>query len=129
MRFSSLVRRRVSSASLCLMTVTLMAAICVRPPTFVATAVGRGSLAVADFNGDGSLDFASANWNSGSGRGREVSLRFGDGPADFPIGASFGAPGVRKHLAAADMDNDTDIDLVVRRIVVLARLANAVSCC
>src|SRR5687767_12504806 len=100
MRFASLLRRRVFIGVIVLMTVSLMAAISYGPPSFVTTALGPGSLAVADFNGDGKLDFASANWNSGSGLGLEVSLRFGDGAGGFPTGTSFGAPGAAKYIAA-----------------------------
>src|SRR5262245_1602099 len=111
MRFSSFVRRRVFIGLTVLMTATLLAAITYNAPTFVPTALAPASLAVADFNGDGHLDFASANWTSPPGA--EITVRFGDGTGAFPSGGSFAGPVLPHNIVAADMDNDTDIDLVV----------------
>lgn len=111
MRFWPCVRRSVFPALLVLMTVTLLAAIAYGPPAFVTTGQGPASLAVADFNGDGRLDFASANWNAAPGS--ELTVRFGDGAGAFPTGSSFAGPAVPRNIAAADMDNDSDVDLVL----------------
>src|SRR5687768_206206 len=111
MRPPLFVRRSVYPGLIVLMTVTLLAAIAYGPPAFVTTGQGPASLAVADFNGDGRLDFASANWNSAPGA--ELTVRFGDGAGGFPAGSSFAGPAVPRNIAAADMDNDTDVDLVL----------------
>ena len=112
MRLASVVRRSVVYPGLIvLMTVALLAAIAYGPPTFVTTGQGPASLAVADFNGDGRLDFASANWLSAPGS--ELTVRFGDGAGGFPTGSSFAGPVAPLNIAAADMDDDTDVDLVL----------------
>ena len=114
MRFASPARRSAFFGLIVLMTAAVMAAILYGPPAFVPTGLGPASLAVADFNGDGHLDLASANWLSAPGQ--ELTVRFGDGAGGFPTGSSFAGPAVPHNIAAADMDNDTDVDLVVTTI-------------
>lgn len=70
------------------------------------------ALAVADFNGDGKPDLAVANSGTG-GCGNSVSVLLGKGDGTFMPAVNFGAGTGPSAIAAADLNGDHLLDLVV----------------
>jgi hypothetical protein len=79
------------------------------PPTIIPAVNGVNDIVVGDFNGDGNLDFATANF-PGPDAGMSVFLGNGDGTfSRRDYATRTGAI----QIAAADFENDGDLDLVV----------------
>jgi hypothetical protein len=72
------------------------------------------SIAVGDFNDDGKLDLAVANYESSS-----ISVLMGNGDGTFQTAVNYSVPTgltLDPTLAAADMNNDGKLDLVVHAL-------------
>jgi hypothetical protein len=74
---------------------------------------GSYSVITGDFNGDGHLDLAVGNGYSGGG-GDEISILLGNGDGSFQSYIAVPVPGNGDdRLAAADLNHDKKLDLVV----------------
>ena len=86
------------------------------PPHVFGTAADTWA-AVADFNGDGILDVATSNlaagWADPDVPPPVAFVRLGRGDGTFGPAAGFGAGGDPLSIAAADMDRDGHVDLIV----------------
>jgi len=83
------------------------------PPAALVVGDQPVDLALADFNHDGRLDVAVATVGDPEGTTGGVEIRFGDGAGAFGALVSFvAAPGASR-VAAADFDEDGDLDLGV----------------
>jgi hypothetical protein len=76
------------------------------PPTIIPAMNGVYDMVVGDFNGDGNLDFATANFPQG------MSVFLGNGDGTFSR-RDYAARSGAIQIAAADFENDGDLDLVV----------------
>ena len=71
-------------------------------------------LVLGDFDNDGDLDLATANQNAANSlNAGTVQLLANDGTGTFTAAATVGVGREPRNLAAGDMDNDGDLDLVV----------------
>jgi hypothetical protein len=77
----------------------------------IATDIFPRSLVIGYFNADDNLDIAVANYSNNI-VANTVSVAFGDGLGGFSVATPFAVGLNCREIAAGDLDNDGDIDLV-----------------
>lgn len=73
---------------------------------------GPATLAVGKFNADAHLDLVVGSETDEADDGR-VTVLLGDGKGDFTAGLPVSLKGAARDLAAADVDDDNDLDVIV----------------
>lgn len=73
---------------------------------------GPASVVVGKFNSDAHLDLVVGSETDEVDDGR-VTVLLGDGKGDFTAGSPISLKGAARDVAAADVDNDDDLDVVV----------------
>lgn len=83
------------------------------PPTSPeAVTGGAASVVAGKFNADANLDLVVGGETDEADDGR-VTILFGDGKGDFTAGLPVALKGAARDVAAADVDGDSDLDVVV----------------
>jgi hypothetical protein len=83
-----------------------------RPHVEFATGARPVAIVARDLDGDGHLDVITANLGTSDGQG-SVSVLLGDGSGHLALHADIAIGGSPSSLAAADLDSDGKLDLVV----------------
>jgi hypothetical protein len=81
-------------------------------PTSYTVGAGPQGIVAADFNGDGNIDLAVANWGF-FGTGTTLSVLLNTGGGAFGTAAAYPAGDAPFRIAAARLDTNSTIDLVV----------------
>lgn len=82
-------------------------------PVHIVMPLGAFALAAGDFNGDGKLDLAVLISQEGSGVSNSVLILNGAGDGTFSSGATYPMGPYAFSIAAADLNGDGKLDLVV----------------
>ena len=81
------------------------------PNTF-PTVASPGTIIAADFNGDGNLDTAVGTLQTSSSGGNGITISLGDGRGGVSNTQSVGSASTTSALIAADVNNDSRLDLI-----------------